>query len=337
MDFCGVDVSAKELVVALRRAQRDLPLQSFPNTATGHRSLISWLLRQCSRVRITMEATGNYSLDLAFALSDNPKIELAVANPRMIRRFAESLGQRSKTDPIDARVLLEHAVRMPFVAWQRPSAATLALRDITRQMTATTAMCVVVRNQLHAAQSSRTTPACVIRELRRTLQNLQTSLARLLRDAKRGLATDHDLQHQFELLLSIPGVAERSALQLLAELAWLGKYNVRQWVKHAGLDVREGCSGKSVRQRPRISKCGNRHLRRALYMPALVACRFNPALRGFYLHLLERGKTKLQAIVAVMRKLLHAIFGMLRHQQPYDGSKIYSQAQTALESVVAAA
>ena len=98
---------------------------------------------------------------------------------------------------------------------------------------------------------------------------------------------------------------------------------MRQWVAAAGIDPREYSSGSSVHKKTRISKAGNRHLRRALYMPSLVAVRHDLHLRAFYRHLLDNGKAKLQALVAVMRKLLHAIFGMFKHRQPYDGSKIF--------------
>ena len=132
-------------------------------------------------------------------------------------------------------------------------------------------------------------------------------------------AQDARLESQFQLLLTVPGIAELSALQLLAEVGLLGDRKVRQWAKHAGLDVCHHDSGSSVRRLPHISKCGNRYLRRALFMPALVAARFDPTLRTCYQQLLARGKRKRQALTAVMRKLLHAIFGMFRHQQPYCG------------------
>ena len=94
-------------------------------------------------------------------------------------------------------------------------------------------------------------------------------------------------------------------------------------VAHAGLDPRQYSSGSSVHKKTRIRKTGNRHLRRGLYMPALVAVRHDPPVRAFYQHLLERGKLKMQALVAVIRKLLHALYGMFKSRQPFDGSKLY--------------
>ena len=322
MNFCGIDVSAHELVVALRQSDHDHPQQGFPNTPTGHRRLLAWLRRQGPAVRISLEATGVYSLDLALFLSGCPAVELAVVNPKLIRRFAESLDERSKDDPLDAWVLLEYTARMPFRVWQPPTSAQLALRDITRHMLATTEVRTATRNRLHAARSTRSTPACVRHELERSLRQIAASLLRLQSQARAVVAQDPTLQSQFQLLLTVPGIAELSALQLLAEVALLGDRNVRQWVKHAGLDVRHYRSGSSVCRLPHLSKCGNRYLRRALFMPALVAARFDPTLRACYQQLLARGKRKRQALVALMRKLLHAIFGIFRHQQPYCGERL---------------
>lgn len=319
MNCCGIDVSAQQLIVALRVADHDLPQQGFPNTPSGHRRLLAWLQPHASQLRISLEATGVYSLDLALFLASASGLHLAVVNPKLIRRFAESLDERSKDDPLDAYILLEYTARMPFHRWQPPSPTRLALRDITRHMSAITEHRTATRNRLHAARSTRSTPACVRRELERSLRHSQASLARLQRHARSLLSQDSMLQAQFQWLLTVPGIGELSALSLLAEISLLGDRNARQWVKHAGLDVRHCRSGSSVTRLPHISKCGNRYLRRALFMPALVAARFDPTLRACYQQLLARGKRKRQALAALMRKLLHAIYGMFRHHQPYRG------------------
>src|SRR5207248_11481983 len=139
---------------------------------------------------------------------------------------------------------------------------------------------------------SQAVPLVVRREIARSLRELR-------REARRCIAADARLQRQWELLCSITGVAEVSAVTILAELAMLPEdRDVRQWVAFAGLDPREYSSGTSVRKQTRISKVGNRHLRHALYMPALVACRYEPHVRDFYQRLLKRGKKKRQALLA---------------------------------------
>lgn len=332
-DFAGIEVSAKELLVALRRGEQTLPLESFSNTLEGHRAVARYLARKGRRVRVCMESTGVYGLDLALWLHQQASLEVMVANPRAVRHFAHALMQRSKSDPLDVLVLLEFAVRMPFQPWQPPSATALHLCALARRLEAITDLCTAEGNRLHAASASQALPAVIRQDLRRSIAFHQRALARLTRQALQLIARDPFLQERFEQLDSIPGIAATSAIALLAELSLLAAgLEVRQWVASAGLDPREYSSGTSVRRKTRISKAGNRHVRRALYMPALVAVRHDPHLRAFYQHLLDRGKSKLQALVAVMRKLLHAIFGIFKHRQLYDGSKLFPVALATREA-----
>lgn len=267
------------------------------------------MLQGTARVRVCLEASGNYSLDLALALHAHRQVEVSLVNPRRARRFAESLGERSKTDPVDARVLCEYAARMPWVAWQPPSSLALRLRAITRAIEALGVMHTQEKNREHALASSQALPVMVIQEMQRHQRYLEHRMERLDR--------------RFRLMLTVPGIGETSALQILGELVVLSdKLDARQWVAFAGIDPSQFTSGTSVEKRPRISRGGSRHLRRALYMPALVALRHESHLRAFYQRLLSRGKARLQAIVAVMRKLLHALFAMFRFNQSFDGSKL---------------
>ena len=134
-----------------------------------------------------------------------------------------------------------------------------------------------------------------------------------------------ELQQALGTIISVRGIATMSGIQILAEIAVLPQdMGPRQWVAHAGLDPRHTVSGTSVLKPARISKAGNIYLRRALFMPALAAMRFEPRVNAFYQDLLERGKKPLQALVAIMRKLLHALHGMLRHEQSFDGERFYA-------------
>lgn len=323
--FAGIDVSGGELSVALRHGQGDHrpALAKFPNHPSGHKALIAYLLRRGGRVRVCLEASGNYSLDVALTLQAHRQLEISVINPRRARRFAESLGERSKTDPVDARVLCEYAARMPWVPWQPPSAVALPLRAIPRAITDLSAIHTQQNNRAHAAAASQALPALVVKEMQRHQKYLEQRMTRLRREALRLVTDDPELDRRFRLMQTTTGIAETSALQILGELAVLpAMLDARQWVAFSGLDPRLFKSGKSVEKRPRMSRGGSRHLRRALYMPALVALRRDPYLRGFYQNLLARGKARLQAVVAVMRKLLHALFAMFHTNQPYDGSRL---------------
>jgi len=325
MAVCGMEVSAQELVVAMSGKKGEVLLQRFANTAAGHRALLSTLTRGGKRVRVCMEATGMYGLDVALQLSAQEEIELMVANPRAVRHFAKAAMQRSKNDQLDAVVLREFAARMEFQAWARPDENSLALWAIARRLEALTKERTAEKNRQHAAGVSQAIPECVRRSAARTLRFLERESKQLREEALRCIASDVRLRRRYELLRSVPGIGETSGIQILAELLLLPEdRDVRQWVAYAGLDPREYSSGISVRRYTRISKVGNRHLRCALYMPALVASRREPHLRGFYEALLARGKKKKQALMAVARKLLHAVFGMFRSDRPYDGARAYS-------------
>ena len=324
--YVGIDVSARELVVAI--SSGDEPTMArFSNDASGHGQLLARLRGLRASVTVCLEASGTYSLDVSLALSRaGGQIQVSLVNPRLARRFAESLGERSKTDPVDARVLAKYAERMQPEPWQPPSPAALKLRSISRTVAALVRMCVQHKNRQHALAASAALPALLVRELEAHIGYTEKRIAKLRREALRVIHGEPQLLCRWQQLQTIPGVGEASGLAVLGELAVLpATLDERQWVAHCGLDPQHHRSGTSVEQKPRISKAGNRYLRAALYMPALVAVQHDPWLAGFYQRLLGRGKAKLQALVAVMRKLLHAAWGMFHHQQPYDGAKLCPQ------------
>jgi transposase len=323
MLFCGIDVSAATLAVAIQHEDQPFHQREFANSARGHQALIAWLGRHGAPVRVSLEATGIYSLDLALALDAAAGIELAVLNPKRMHRFAQTM-RRSKTDAADAQALAEYSRRMPFVAWRPPSREGLQLRSLSRHIDALTVEHTRENNRLHAAQGSAATPPCLVQDLKRSLASLQRRIARLRRAALALVEADALLRQRFQLLTSMPGIAQISALQLLGELTLLApEMSVRQWVAHSGLDPAHELSGTSVHRPSRISRAGNRHLRRALYMPALVAVRSDAHMKAFYQLLQSRHKAKLQALLAVARKLLHAIYGIFHTLTPYDGRKLF--------------
>ena len=323
--FVGIDVSARTLVVALERDhQPGRQRREFLNTAVGHEGLIQWLSKSATAVQVCIEATGLYSLDLALALHRAEGIEVMVANPRAIADFAKALLQRSKTDQLDAEVMLEFARRMPFVAWQPPSSPRLDLRALMRRITGLKLVSQQEKNRLHSVSQSAEITPLVRKDIQSHLVQLERHIEKLEHQAETIVQADRELARQFCHLVSVRGIARVSALHLLAELVVLAPdMTARQWVAHAGLDPRHHESGTSVHKPTRISRAGNRYLRSALFMPALVATQHDPNIRAFYQKLVDHGKTKMQAIVAVMRKLLHALHGMLRTDSDFVGEKFF--------------
>jgi transposase len=216
---------------------------------------------------------------------------------------------------------------MPFVAWQPPAAEVLALRSIARRLAALIVERTRERNRLHAVQATSAPLAVVVNDIEGNLRHLERRIELLSAEAVALVRMHPALQRAFDQLTSIPGIAAHSAVQLLPELLVLPEgMTVRQWVAHAGLDPRAHQSGTSVDKPARVSKVGNAHIRRALFMPALVAVRHEPHDKAFFDKLVARGKTPLQAYVAVMRKLLHAIYGMFTTNTVFVGEKFHAAA-----------
>lgn len=329
--YCGIDVSAQSLAVALIEGETSVQQREFANGPSGHRELIQWLGRSRARVRVSVEATGTYSLDLALALHAAPEVELAVLNPKVVNRFAQTLV-RSQSDAAAAQVLAEYSRRMPFTAWTAPSSHHLELRSVARHIDALVGEQTRGLNRLHAVEVSRTAPRMVIADIKRGLTLLARRIVKMRKAALEMIAADAELKERFRLLTAMPGIGPISAIQLLGETVLLSpELTVRQWVAHSGLDPAHHDSGTSVHKRPHISRAGNRRLRRALFMPALAATRCDPHLKAFYEALQARHKTKLQALVAVARKLLHAIYGIFKTRTAYDGSKLFPQMRIATQ------
>lgn len=318
----GIDVSARSLSVGRRGSKGRVRVREMPNTPAGHKAVCASLAE--GPVKVCMEATGIYHLDIALALKSMANVDVMVANPRAVHDFAGALMTRGKTDASDAEVLVVFAERMPWQSWHAPSGACFELRTLCRHTVSLRKQLTAEKARLARTQATESISSWVHDDIAEGIGQLVARIDKLQAAALELIATDAKLKRQFKLLCTIPGIAATSGVQLLSELCVLpSDMTARQWVAHAGLDPRRHESGTSVNKPPRITKAGNAYVRRALFMPALVAVRNDPHIAGFYENLVGRGKKKLQAIVAVMRKLLHAVWGMLRSDRAWDGSRFY--------------
>jgi transposase len=327
--WVGVDVSAKTLAAERWRKNEDKEkAREFTNDAAGHGELLKWIGRNA---RICMEATGVYHLQLALMLVA-AGVEVMVINPRVAKDFGRALMNRSKTDRVDAWSLLEYVRRMEFMPWKAPRAAVLELRELGRRLSELVRTGAEEKNRFHAKKVSAISRT-VINDVQAHVAQIEKRVKQIEKAAVVAIRGDAGLREQFEILTKIPGIARRSAILLLTELAVLDPtMTVKQIVGHAGLDPREYESGSSVQRPPRISKLGNAHLRAILYMPALTAIRHDRGARLFFAQLVARGKKKMQAIVAVMRKLLHGIWIVLQRRVAFDSSVLFAVSLAKAES-----
>lgn len=319
----GIDVSARSLDLALRQAGRPFSRARFAQTPEGHRQLVQ-RLRAVQPQQVVLEATGVYYLDLAVALA-HADLPVSVINPRSFHHFAKLKLQGSKTDGIDADLLAEYGERMTPPPWTPPDPARLALRDLGRQINRLTAARTQAKNRLHALRARQGTLALLIDDEVEAIAALDRRIERLTQAAGQQLQQQPLLAEQAQHLDSAKGVAQTSAIALLAELCVLPtSLKSAQVARYAGLDVCLRQSGTSVQGVSRISKAGNAYLRAALYMPALSAVRHDPHARAFYQALQRRGKKKLQALCAVMRKLLTGFWACIKTHQPFNPDKLFS-------------
>lgn len=318
----GIDVSSKKLDMAFMHNGKWLQTE-FENTPKGHASIIRYLKKRTKKVLVCVEATGIYHLELSLALHDASNIEVMVINPRAGKDFAKAMMQRSKTDTSDARMLAEYTARMPFTAWNPPKASVWELRAIARRMDVLSRQSAAEKNRLHSSLN-----ALVSADIEVNIRHLKRRIDQLQKKAIELIEHDDVLLQKFTLITTIIGIAELSAIRILGEILMLpDDMTVRQWVAHAGLDPRAFESGSSIKKKTRISKVGNSHLRHALYMPAQSASMHDEGVIRFRKQLALRGKTPLQGVVAVMRKRLHTIYGVLKNKTPYDSHLFYQNVE----------
>lgn len=323
MNQVGIDIS-NEVFDATMQYGSDVARRQFSNTKRGHGQFIRWALYQAHSARVCLEATGIYHLQLALALDRHPRIELMVVNPCAARRFAQAHMVRAKTDTIDADGLLQYLQRMAFRPWLAPREELLHLQSIAHRVSQLDKEVIRERSRLHAARRAGPHTRWVQQDIQAHIEQLQRRLERMRSLAYGTVNNDPQLADDARILESAPGFAALSVTKLLAELSSLPDgMTAKQWVAHAGLDPRPCESGSSVRSPRRISKQGNVRIRRALFMPALVAIQRDANVSAYYEKLLAKGKAKLQAITAVMRKLLHALWGMLHHRKQWNGEQFY--------------
>ena len=321
--FAGIDVSAEEVILVIRKNGKPFDPQKFANTPADRDRLLK-KLGKLPGIIVCLEATGVYHFDLSLALHD-AGVLLMVVNPKASHNFAKVLMKNSKTDAVDANTLAEYAARMDFVAWARPSDETIALRSFARRIDALTGQKAAAKNHLHALNATSETPKAVLKDAKLAITQLEKRIDRLTAEALVLIGKHPELEQILTLLTGIKGIGQTSAIALMGELLLLPPgLSHREWVKFAGLDPKAFDSGKSVHKKTRLSKAGNRHIRSALYMPALSAKQHDPHVKAYFQHLVANGKKPLQAVCAIMRKLLHAIHGMLKHNEPFDNTCFYA-------------
>jgi transposase len=314
--YLGIDVAKAKLDCALLLPNGKFRTQSgLPNTSEGHAELGRWLTSHgVETLHVCMEATGVYWENVAECLA-RAGHAVSVVNPFQIKSFARACLVRSKTDRIDAQLIARFCAERHPYPWQAPSASEQTLKALVLRLDSLQAMRTQESNRIKVARE-------IVRDgIQAHLDWLDKEIKALARTIRQHIDNDPEMKNKHDLLDSIPGVGEHTIALLLAFSIHPERFgNARQAAAFAGLDPRLHDSGTSVHAKPRLSRIGHAFLRKALYMPAMVTLYKTQWGKVFRQRLSAAGKPPMLIIAAMMRKLIHVAFGVLKSQLPFDCS-----------------
>jgi transposase len=313
IDVLGIDIAKKTFDVALFRNNK-FRSKKFANNPEGFKQLDAWLAKQGTvRVHACLEATGSYSEALAVHLHQCGHI-VSLVNPARIKAFGQAELQRNKTDRADAMLIARFCLKHNPAPWTPAPPEIRELQALVRHLDDLIGTRTQLRNRLTDGQRIDS----VLESLRSLIKSVDAEIKLTRKKIRQHLNGHPDLKADHDLLVTVNGIGEKTATLLLAEIQHLRQYkHARQAAAYAGLSPMILDSGTTLKG-SRLSKTGNARVRKALFMPALTASRHNPVLREFSERLAKRGKSKMVIIGAVMRKLLHLAFGVLKTRKPFD-------------------
>jgi transposase len=324
----GIDVAKDELVVCLGRMYDDwspelYSSKTFSNSRGGIKSLVDWVAKFTEAklpVRYVMEATGVYHESLAYYL-DEHQLEVTIVLPNKISNYARTLELKTVTDKTASQAITLFGLERKLEQWSRPKGLFKKLRQLTRERAQIVDERTVLKNQLHAERSEAEPHKRSIERSAKRIELLNKQEKEIKQEIAELIKTDPEMQLLVMLLCSIPGIGMLTAAAVLGETNGFDLIrNKKQLTSYAGLDVREKQSGTSVKGKPRISKKGNRHLRKAMHMPALAAIKYNDRFKAVFVRLVSKHGIKMKAVVAVQRKLLEMMYSIYKSQNPFDKS-----------------
>ena len=321
MFYLGMDVAKAKLdcCLLLDEASGRRKTKVVSNAKSGIVDLLAWVAKQNVSpgvLHVVMEATGVYHEQAAMALAD-VGITVSIVNPAQVKDFGRGLAVRTKTDGVDSFVLARYGALLKPAAWTPPAPEARMLQALLSRREAITQDLQRERNRQEKADATDT-PDRIRQSLSDSIEFLVKQLAELQRDIDQHIDRHPTLKDDMTLLQSIPAVGPQVGGNLLSVMHSHEFNSAEQLAAYLGLVPVERQSGSSVMGRARLSKAGPARIRAVLYMAAVVATRHNPHVKAVYDRLLARGKSKMSALGAAMRKLVHLCFGVLKTRKPYQ-------------------
>ena len=311
--YIGIDVSKASLDVAIRQAGQVEQFQ-VKNSPAGFSKIHKHLSKLPEIGRVALEASGRYGEAVAYFLVEQG-YPVSYLNPKLTHRFAQTQIRYSKTDAQDAQLIAQYAELHQPALWTPPSPAQRLLTQRSRRLEALKKMRQQESNRLKSGLDD----PFVLEQIQKLIAHLSQLIQDTQKSIRQLIRSDEKLTQLYRLLTSIKGISTVTASLLLAELNDFSRFdNVKQLTAFFGLDAQDFQSGSSVKRPAHISKHGSSRLRAALYMPALVAMKHNRPCQLLNQRLEQCHKPGNVRVIAVMHKLLRQIFGVLKHQTPFD-------------------
>jgi len=338
----GVDVAQKELVVTLGRMFNDLTIdlyayKVFKNNKTGIMSLLKWiksLIDNDIKVQFVMEATGVYHQKFAYYL-DEKGYDLSIILPNKISNYMRTLETKTITDKTASRAICQFGLERKLDFWKRPKKVYKELQQLTRERSQIVEERVLVKNQLHAESVEAEPNKGSLKRFKARIKFLNKQEKEIKKEIQEIINHNHNLKQELQNICTIPGVGILTAVIVLAETNGFELIrNKKQLTSYAGLDVKEKQSGTSVKKKTRISKQGNRNLRKAMHLPSLSAVKYNETHRELYKRLVEKSGIKMKGLVAVQRKLLELIYVIHKNKTTFNKNYEQEKRATKLEILV---
>jgi transposase len=311
----GIDISKKDFVVALIIGDASKKAK-FSNDSKGFKDLYSWLSQLgITQVKACMEATGSYGEQLADFLHSKG-FDTNVVNPLCIKAYAKSKLSRHKTDEVDAMLIVEYALKNDLITYKPKDPVLKEIQALYRCIKSLKEQYVQSINHL---ENRSTLPQSVIDAWENIANSIQEQINEAESTLRELISSRESLKQDLNNLQSIPGIGHNIASAIIAESPDISSFkDARQFAAYFGLTPSHKTSGSSVRFKARILKMGPKALRKALYFPAIVAKSHNPVIKSFSDKLKRKGKHNMVIIIAVMRKLLHIIFGILKSKTLFN-------------------
>lgn len=339
----GIDVAQKELVVTLGRMFNDFTIdlyayKVFKNNKTGFKALLKWLdslIEQKAPIQFVMEATGVYHQKFAYYL-DEKEYDLSIVLPNKISNYMRTLDTKTVTDKTASQAICQFGLERKLDFWKRPNKTYKELQQLTRERTQIVDQRVMVKNQLHAEKAEAEPNQASLKRMQKRIKFLNKQEQEIKNDIQQIVNKDSILKQEIQNICTIPGVGMLTAVTVLGETNGFELIkNKKQLTSYAGLDVKEKQSGTSVKKNPKISKQGNRNLRKSMYLPSLSAVKYNEAHKQLYNRLVEKSGIKMKGLVAVQRKLLELIYVIHKNKTTFNHNYEQDKRATKSESLVA--